>query len=127
MRRWSRTRRDRGIKLQSFLKWTWTKRRRFLGGGVPWFGNSKREVALRPSKGTSPSTRSVFRIRGSPLTPDACSLKPRFASQTVLDPFGLDDVPDQPVGTWGPIVPVVFDARLQGDYLLASGRGHRHV
>jgi hypothetical protein len=41
-----------------------------------------------------------------------------------LYPFGADDVPDEPVGTGCPIVPIVFDARLQRDHVAASGRGH---
>ena len=41
-----------------------------------------------------------------------------------LHPFGADDVPDEPVGTGGPVVPIVFDARLQRDHVAASGRGH---
>jgi hypothetical protein len=41
-----------------------------------------------------------------------------------LHPLGADDVPDEPVGTGGPVVSIVFDARLQRDRVLASGRGH---
>src|SRR5215211_4431207 len=62
--------------------------------------------------------------------PVACSraLQGGAASlQSALDPFGLDDVPHEPVGTRGPVVPVIFDARLQRDYVAPGRLGHGQV
>ena len=58
-----------------------------------------------------------------------CWVTPRWShskSNPCIDlcPFGADDVPDEPVGSGGPVVTIVFDARLQRDYVLAGGRSH---
>ena len=58
-----------------------------------------------------------------------CWVTPRWSHTSSspwipLHPFGADDVPDEPVGTRGPVVPIVFDARLQSDHVAACGRGH---